>query len=260
MNDQMKKNLSKSKKSPCRGFRGLIVAYGALLAVSYLIFSLSFSKKNEETVCERMEIRFLNDEIGLIAESDIERFLRERNLHPVGKKVKEIRGVDIEKALNTKEVIKSAEFFVTPSGVSHIRVRQRIPKFRVFPNNRESYYIDTERNKIHARSNNAAYLPIVSGNVSFEKASGELFDFVSFLERNAFWNAQIEQIYIRADQQIELVPRVGESIILLGTLDDYQSRLEKLRRLYTNAFNTIGWNRYKVLDLRFRGQIVGVRN
>jgi len=242
------------------GLRTVFILGGALLVVSYLVFSQSFSAKNGEIVCERLRIVFSDNNIGLVTEQDIEQFLKERNLHPVGKKVTEIRGIDIEKALNAKEVVKSAEFFVTPSGVSHIRIKQRIPKFRVFPNNGSSYYIDTERNKIRTRSNHAAHLPIVSGNVSFEMASGELFDFVSFLERNAFWNSQIEQIYIRADQQIELVPRLGESIILLGTLENYQSRLENLKRLYTNAFNTIGWNRYKVLDLRFRGQIVGVRN
>ena len=243
------------------GLRTVLIAGGALMAVSYLVFSLFFfPAKNGEIVCEQLRITFSDNNIGLITENDIEQFLKERNLHPVGKKVKEIRGVDIENALNAKEVIKSAEFFVTPSGVSRIRIEQRIPKFRVFPNNGESYFVDTERNKVQARSSHAAYLPIVSGNVSFEMASGELFDFVAFLKRNTFWNAQIKQIYIRADRQIELVPRVGESIILLGTLDDYQSRLEKLRRLYINAFNTIGWNRYKLLDLRFKGQIVGVRN
>jgi cell division protein FtsQ len=243
------------------GLSTILIAGGVLLVASYLVFSLFFfPEKNGEIICEQLRITFSDNNIGLITENDIEQFLKARNLHPVGKKVKDIRAVEIERALNAKEVVKSAEFFITPSGVSRIRITQRIPKFRVFPNNGNSYYIDTERNIVRTRSNHASYLPIVSGNVSFEMASGELFDFVEFLKRNAFWNAQIEQIYIRADRQIELVPRVGESIILLGTLDDYQSRLEKLRRLYINAFNTIGWNRYQVLDLRFRGQIVGVRN
>jgi cell division protein FtsQ len=237
----------------------ILVFTGALLVVSYLVFSLYFfSAKDKEIVCEQLRIVFVDNNLSLITEQDIEQLLKQQNLHPVGKKLKDIRTEAIERALSTNEVIKSAECFITPSGVSHIRIRQRVPKFRVFANNGSSYFIDTERNKIQTSANYTAYLPIVSGNVSFEMASGELFDFITFLERNAFWNAQIEQIYIRADQKIELVPRVGDSIILLGTLENYQSKLEKLRKLY-DTFNTIGWDRYRVIDLQYKGQIVGVR-
>ena len=83
-----------------------------------------------------------------------------------------------------------------------------------------------------------------------------MFDFVTFLEDNTFWNAQIEQIFIRDDLKIELVPRVGEAIILLGTLDNYQSKLEKLRKLYVNGFNVVGWNKYKLIDLQYKDQVV----
>jgi len=232
---------------------------GGLLVTSYLLFALFFlSSENRDLVSEQMQIVFVNDNLGLIDEQFVVQVLTERNLLPVGRKTQDIRLEAIERALLTHEAIKSVDAFITPSGVTFIRIRQREPVFRVFPNVGTSYYIDTERNRINSTVNHAAHLPIVSGNVSVEKASGELFDFIMFLERNAFWRAQIEQIYVRADRQIELVPRVGDGIILLGTLDNYQSKLEKLRRLYS-SFSTIGWDRYRIIDLRFRGQIVGTR-
>jgi cell division protein FtsQ len=104
--------------------------------------------------------------------------------------------------------------------------------------------------------NYAAYVPVVSGRVTVSMATGQIFDFVTFLELNPFWNAQIEQIFVRDDKKIELIPRVGEAVILLGTLDDYQLKLEKLRKLYIKGFNVIGWNRYKLIDLQYKGQVV----
>ena len=56
--------------------------------------------------------------------------------------------------------------------------------------------------------------------------------------------------------KIELVPRVSDAIIVLGTLDNYQSKLEKLYKLYQKGFNVIGWNKYKVIDLQYKDQIV----
>ena len=105
-------------------------------------------------------------------------------------------------------------------------------------------------------TNYAAYVPVVSGRVTISMASGKLFDFVGFVADDPFWNAQIEQINVRDDLKIELVPRVGDAIIMLGTLDNYASKLEKLKKLYARGFNVIGWNRYRMIDLQYKDQIV----
>ena len=40
---------------------------------------------------------------------------------------------------------------------------------------------------------------------------------------------------------------------------DTEQRLAKLKKLYTEAFNEIGWNRYKLIDLQYEGQVVCTR-
>ena len=44
----------------------------------------------------------------------------------------------------------------------------------------------------------------------------DLYKFGVFLQKNSFWNAQIEQIHVLPGRNIELVPRVGDHIIYLG--------------------------------------------
>ncbi len=231
----------------------------AAVAVAYLLFAVkTFSNRQQATVCTNLELIFTRDgNKRLIADSEIEAMLHAAGLHPVGKKRNEINTELIEETLGNSELIKSVECYLTPSGVARMRICQRVLKFHVVGS--DNYYVDNERCVVHVPRGYAAYLPVVTGSVTREMASGEIFDFVTFLESNSFWNAQVEQIHIRPDKMVELVPRVGDSIILLGELDGSKEKLAKLQKLYTKGFNVIGWNRYKTVDLRFKGQVVCTR-
>ena len=234
----------------------ILIAFFTLLVLGYLGFSLwYFSGRNEEVVCHNLEI-FLDQSSGkqLITEKEVSFLLEEKGLNPIGKTAKHIQTEVIENELRKNPMIKTAECFKTPSGTVNIKIQQRVPKFRVV--GLRSYYIDNDRKPMPISPNYAAYVPVVSGTVTFSMACGPLFDFVTFIEENPFWNAQIEQIFVRDDQKIELVQRVGEAIVLLGTLDNYQKKLEKLKKLYDNGFKVIGWNKYKVIDLQYKDQVV----
>jgi cell division protein FtsQ len=234
----------------------ILIAFFTILVVGYLVYSLwYFSGTDKENVCHKLEIIFNDgDKVQLINQRDVAQILQENNLNPVGKTIKYISTEDIEVALHKNPMIKTVECYKTPSGVVFIKLQQRCPKLRVV--GLGSYYIDTDRKPMPVSQNYAAYVPVVSGRVTVTMASGPLFDFVTFLEQNPFWNAQIEQINVREDKRIELVPRVGDGIILLGTLDNYEKKLEKLHKLYIDGFNTIGWNRYKLINLEYRDQVV----
>ena len=76
------------------------------------------------------------------------------------------------------------------------------------------------------------------------------------MQQNPFWDAQIEQIYICADQTVELVPRVGDHLIYLGELKDYDRKLDRLKEFYQKALNKVGWNKYSRINVEFDNQII----
>ena len=234
----------------------IFISLGVLLMVGYMIFSLWYFRGNEkEVVCKELNIVLKdNIKLRLITQRDIALILEQNDLNPIGQTIKHIRTESIEEILHKNPMIKAVECYKTPSGIVNIHIEQRCPKFRVVGFG--SYYVDMDRKTLPVSANYAAYVPVVSGRVTVSMAKGKLFDFVTFLEDNPFWNAQIEQIYVRDDLKIELVPRVGDAIIMLGTLDNFQSKLEKLHKLYVYGFNEIGWNRYATIDLQFKNQIV----
>ena len=234
----------------------ILITIFSIIVLGYMVFSLFyFSGNNKEIVCRKLEIVLADSlNIQLITQKDIAVMLDESNLNPVGKTIYQIRTESIEEALRRNPMIKQVECYKTPSGIVNIRIFQRCPKFRVV--GFASYYIDTDRKPMPVSTNYAAYVPVVSGRVTLSMASGKLYDFVDFIAENPFWNAQIEQIFVRDDLKIELIPRVGDAVIMLGTLDNYAPKLEKLRKLYKGGFNVIGWNRYKMIDLQYKDQVV----
>lgn len=234
----------------------IFIGFFTILVISYFVFSLwYFSGREKAVVCKNLEIIFADStNIQLISQADIAQILENNELNPIGKTFKNIRTESIEEILHKNPMIKVAECYKIPTGTVTVRVLQRCPKFRVVGFG--SYYIDIDRKPMPVSINYAAYVPVVSGRVTVSMVTGKMFDFISYLTENPFWNAQIEQIYVREDQKIELVPRVGDAVIVMGTLDNYQSKLEKLYKLYHKGFNVIGWNKYKVIDLQYKDQVV----
>jgi len=234
----------------------ILITLFTILVLGYLGFSIwYFSGRERETVCRKLQIDLVEGKgKQLVTEVEIAQILDQNDLNPIGKTIKNIRTESIEDILLKNPMIKVVECYKTPSGIVNIRIKQRCPKLIVV--GRGSYYVDVDRKLMPVSPNCAVYVPVVSGRVTVSMATGKLFDFVTFLEENPFWNAQIEQIYVRDDQKIELVPRVGDGIIILGTLDNYQSKLEKLHKLYVKGFNIIGWNKYKIIDLQYKNQVV----
>ena len=55
---------------------------------------------------------------------------------------------------------------------------------------------------------------------------------------------------------MEIVPRVGDQIVYLGTLDNFQKKLRNLRIFYDKAMGTVGWNKYKRINLEYDNQII----
>lgn len=232
-----------------------------IIAVGYLLAAIVFfPEKKNQIICKYVKVNILDDEkFRMIDEKTVYDFIEKSKLNPVKKRITKIQADTLEKEILKKiPAIKSVECYLNTSGVMKVDVRQRVPKFRVMTSD-ENYYVDEQRKTFPVSLNFSAYVPVVSGVVTKTFAKGKLFDLIDFIEKDKFWNAQIEQIYVVDNKNIELVPRVGSEIILFGDLTEIETKFDKLKTLYTEGFSQIGWNRYKTIDLRFADQVVCTR-
>lgn len=227
------------------------------LVLTYLVFSLmAFRVDDRDIKCNDLAIT-IHGKLQLLTEDEIHGVLNDIQLHPIGSSLNELYTNEIERFLEQNPMVKSARCFHTPDGQASLDLYLREPLFLV--SGKENYYVDTEKKIMPVRVSRLAYVPLITGRVTRTMATGELFDFVNFIVKDPFWNAQIAQIHVRNDLKVELVPRVGDAIILLGKLEQYQEKLNKVLRLYTEGFNVMGWDNYSLLDLQYNDQIVATK-
>ena len=79
------------------------------------------------------------------------------------------------------------------------------------------------------------------------------------LRDHSFWDAYIEQIVVLQNEDIIMIPKVGDFKIILGKVDDCEERMDKLMLFLKQGIAKKGWNRYKEVNLKFKYQVVCVR-
>lgn len=228
-----------------------------IFVLAYWVFALkTYAFRSDEEICSRINVTVSDKKImQFVTEKDVVELLEDKSVKPIGKRLDRIDTDYMENYLKGKSRIKTAECYVTPCGELQVKVTQREPILRVM-GTMGNYYVDYELKKMSISPAFTAYVPIATGYVSEGMALGSLGEFALFLRDNAFWNNLIEQIDVDKNGEVTLVPRVGNQLILLGTLDNYQEKLENLRALYVNGFNKVGWNKYKQITLKYDGQVV----
>ncbi|GHT12669.1 cell division protein FtsQ [Bacteroidia bacterium] len=234
----------------------LVVIAGLLFA--YMTFAVAYLNPNavKNTVCNDIQLVVVDTlERHYINGNEIINALKNSNLSPVGKEISLINTGAIEDKLEENRLIKRAECYKAVNGTVWIRIYQRIPVLRVF-STKGNYYVDNEGERMPIPRNFAAYVPVASGYIENEYAQTQLYEFALFLQKDKFWNSQIEQIYIAPNGDVELTPTVGNHQIILGKIADHRENLNKLRLFYEKGLDRIGWNRYSVINLKYKNQVV----
>lgn len=87
-----------------------------------------------------------------------------------------------------------------------------------------------------------------------------LTNFVSEVGKDAFWSAEIVQYVADTTRtgeiDLTLIPRSGDFVIKFGRLDNRGVKLAKLRKFYDKGLSSVGWNRFKTIDVRYNKQII----
>ncbi|MDR1676716.1 MAG: cell division protein FtsQ [Tannerella sp.] len=229
----------------------------AVLLLGGLVFTLFIRQKSgEETLCRHLVVVIRDSaDRPFLHEREIVSMLKNARLYPAGKPVNRINTDTIEKIIAKNQLVATVNAYKTSSGNVKIEITQKNPVLRVF-DSRGSYYVDDLGRVMPADYRYATRLPVASGKIEKSFATTGLFRFALFLQKHKFWNHQIEQIYVHSEKEVELVPRVGNCRILLGSLDDVEEKMAHLQLFYEQAIPKIGWEKYETINLKYKNQIV----
>ncbi len=236
----------------------ILIILLSIIIIGYLIFSvIFFGKSSKEEVCERFEVIIKDStDVQFVTEADIVNLVKYKEMYPVGKKIEEINTLAIRDTIMRNKLVETAKVYHAQEGIVVASITQRKPILRVISDIKGNFYIDNKQEYMPISSNFAVYVPIATGSIDEDFAKNELFDFAMFLQENPDWDAWIEQIVVKPNKEIELIPRMGDFKIAFGKLEKYPEKLAKFALFIEKGLNTVGWNRYSEINLKYDNQVV----
>ncbi|MBP6334687.1 MAG: hypothetical protein KA444_04370 [Bacteroidia bacterium] len=253
-------------------------AFRALIAVAFLV-SVGFSdSRQSKMLCNELVISIL-DTLGqsFVEPEDIRLTVHNKFGELKGQKMSSINISLLEKIIANNPFVADAEVFSSVDGKLNIEVLQRRPVVRVVNFNQESFYIDDQGFFMPLSDKYTARVPVANGYIFHREAERmvtgltsntstvsdssistirKVYNVSSYINKDDFWSAQIEQIYINANGEMELIPRVGLHTILLGDGSDLEDKFERLFLFYKEGLNKAGWEKFKTINLKYKDQVV----
>lgn len=243
---------------------------GITLLVGYLLVAgilYGFWREEPRYRGIKIEISYPNEDARFVTEANILQLITSKpGFKCKGKGYNEVNTLELARYIEeNNRLVRHAICYHTTDSLLRIDIEQRNPILRVKSQNRvkdnqgqslQDFYVDHDSQMMPAQFGTAIRLPLVTGNVHAEDIQ-PLHDFALFLKRDEFWRDEVTQIVFCDNGDVQLVPRIGDHIILLGTLDDYKQKLERVRKFYDKVLPRKGWNAYRVINVKFNGQVIG---
>jgi cell division protein FtsQ len=177
----------------------------------------------------------------------------------------------IENAIGQLPEVKKVDVFKTIHGKLQVNVDLRVPVARVFNPNGTSFYIDEAGEMMPLSTKYIARVLTVNGHIKqaalptgkeLQKVSvwgdqqRDIHRLASFIQRDPFWNAQIQQLYVNENLDYVLIPRVGNYEIHIGKMTDIETKFNHLNAFYEQSLSQGDWNQYRIINLKYKDQIV----
>jgi cell division protein FtsQ len=253
-----------------RLWRNIFIGFAWLLSLGGLVVLMSFiGVKKAQVVCKAVKVYIPGSQL-FIDKQEVDRILQLGNYQLVGLKMERIDMHGLENTLRANPFIEHAKVYADMDGTLMIEISQRQPILRMLNRFDQDFYIDQHGLKLPLSPNFTARVLAVNGYID-EPFGGrvdslktqlaqDVFKTVSYIHADALWDAQIAQVFVNQDKEIELIPRVGSQRILLGTADSLDVKFKNLLGFYKQALPKVGWAAYKTINIKYTNQVIGIKN
>ena len=256
---------SRNNRNVNKTVKHLAITLGGIALFVLLVSAATYVRNNKSTVIN-INIDTLGEKKSLLVQKDIKDIIeRTYGFDLVGVPINEVDVLSLENLLKNVPHIKDANVHIDAQNEVHVNVIPRKAIIRIVDEYGSDYFLDEDGIRLPISSNFTPRVMVANGNIpqyhdrAFEEKKGILFDIYTLglmISRDPFLAAQIDQIYINKEQQVELIPKIGKQEILFGSFKDIEDKLENLVAFYKNGIAYKGWRKYKKIDLRFNKQVI----
>lgn len=279
-----------SKRGKKHIWKAILTGLVWALIVAFFVGAAILRSNNEQS----RRVKKLTVEItdsarnNLISKASIEALVMQAGLNPVGLPIDSVSLLAINNLVEEYCFTRSAQTFVDYDGVVTIRLTQREPIARVITNQGRDFYLTVGAHVLPTHVGEAINLPLITGDleVPFPKnfkgdlrawASAnkknsdknykfilKLINFVRLLEEYPEVGQNVVQVVLtkapssgpasNPEPRVELVPREGNYLVQIGSLEHAERKLDQWRRFV--AAGVVNLNEEGVLNVSFDGQAV----
>jgi cell division protein FtsQ len=231
-----------------------------IAVISSICLLLSFtSSRHNNLACKSFTVDLGNESTSLITIDEVN-FLIENIVDSIRTiPIKNIPLFEIEQNLEEHTMIKNAEAYLDPNGFLKVQVQTKEPVVRVRNFDQNDFYLTNKGEKFSISKNYTPRLLMANGNIKDSLDLAQVLALSNIINGNEFLKSQIIQIYFKENKEIELIPRVGSHVFLLGTAENMEDKFDNLSLFYKSGVQQTGWNKYKEINLKYKDQIVCVK-
>jgi cell division protein FtsQ len=236
------------------------------VAVCGVVLLVAAVKSKNEKKCKAVEVEIsgVNNNF-FIDESDVLAIIRNYvGGKPVGRALTSFNLRDIENNLEQDVWIRNAELFFDNNEVLRVSVDEREPVARVFAADGKTFYIDSSLKILPLSEKFSARLPVFTGffhrtgklSLADSTLLKDIMNMSLLMQKDSFLMAMVEQVDITPQRSFEMVPKIGNQLIIFGDASDAEAKFEKLKIFYKEVITKAGWSRYSTINLQYKNQVV----
>ena len=249
--------------------RILLATLWIAIGMSTIVLLVAAIRKKDAKHCKGVEIniRGVNNNFFVDKTDILNSITAIANRNPIGKTTGSFNLKLMEKELQKNTWVRSAELFFDNNEVLQVKVNEREPIARVFTSAGTTFYIDNDISILPLSDKFSARLPVFTHfpsdkQVLLKEDSSLLRDIKTIslaIQKDSFRMAMIDQVDITPQRSFEMIPKLGNQLIVFGDATDVEEKFNKLQLFYKEVMVKAGWNKYSVINLQYKNQVVAKR-
>jgi cell division protein FtsQ len=248
----------------------ILISLCWLISLGGVVVLMSFINiKKGEVICKDVKVYIPGNQY-FIDKQEIDNILQVKSHTLIGRRMEDINIQALESKLKANPFIETASVYVDMDDVIRVEITQRQPILRIINQFDQDFYVDSHGLKIPLSDNFTARVLVANGFIDepfngkvdtlHTDIAAQVYKTADYIRRDSLWDAQIAQIYVNQSHEIELIPRVGSQRILLGNADSLDAKFHNLLIFYKKALPQVGWGMYKIINIKYANQVIGVKN
>jgi cell division protein FtsQ len=229
-----------------------IIKWGMLIALTVIVLAFTEKKQGEQLVqLNQIDIEISADKF--LTKNIVLQYIEIHDFHFDSVALHQFYLNDLEEILLKHPAVKKAEVYSNQQGVINIKLQQKKAIVRI-KTTAADYYLDEDGSVMPFSKEYTPRAIVVSGDVNHQHHAS-IYAFIQIINKSEFWKSQIMQLHF-SDDQVMLIPRVGNQKIHFGMLVNSTEKLANLYQFYKQAMPVKGWQTYSDISLKYNNQIV----